>query len=150
MTTESETLSFGVLDGSLGFLLRLAQLQNFETYFDVMGETGLRPGEATVLVVVGANPGVRQGHLCRTLRIKRAHMAKMLKAMESDGLIDRRVPPEDRRAAEVRLTQAGEARVAEFSDALREVERRAFEPLDAREGATLIRLLTKLLQGGRS
>jgi DNA-binding MarR family transcriptional regulator len=136
-------LRLGPMEASLGFLLRLGQLVSFRDWFADLGALGLRPGEATVLMLVAANPGVRQGVLARALMIKRAHMTKMVRAMEEDGLVRRTVPEDDRRAQELWLTEAGRARLAAFDGPFRAHEAAAERALTTAEAAELKRLLRK-------
>ena len=141
----ADDLAFEALAGSLGLLLRLAQLTSFRDFFDDLGPLGVRPGEASVLMLIGSNPGVRQGVLAKRLMVKRAHMAKMMAAMERAGLVARRVPADDRRAVELRLTPKGAAEVARIRAPFLAHEARATGPLTAREAETLRRLLRKYL-----
>src|SRR5690606_41841477 len=108
----TDALALGELSHSTGFLLRLAQLVSFRDFFDDLGGLGIRPGETSVLMLIGENPGVRQGVLARALMIKRAHMAKMMAAMEREGLVIRSVPDDDRRSVALRLSEKGQAQVA--------------------------------------
>lgn len=143
---------FGRLRDSLGFLLRLAQLRNFSSFFDDLGALGLRPGMVSVLIMVAENPGIRQGVLARALMIKRAHMTKMVQAMEDEGLIRRTVPEEDRRSVELWITQAGRARLDETRAPFDAFEKRASRRLSPAEERDLRRLLQRYLglgpQGG--
>jgi DNA-binding MarR family transcriptional regulator len=145
----------GPLGESLGFLLRLAQLASFRDYFDRLGGLGMRPGEMSVLLLIAENPGVRQGALARRLMIKRAHMTKMVRAMEEEGLVSRTVPEDDRRSIELRLTARGEARVAALRVPVLEHEAQPAERLSAAEAEELRRLLRLYLgldagQGARA
>jgi DNA-binding MarR family transcriptional regulator len=74
----------------------MAQLRSFDFFFEDLGKLGLRPGEFSVLWVIHVNPGVRQGVLAQTLRIKRAHMTKMIRSFEERGLVARTIPEDDR------------------------------------------------------
>ena len=87
-------------------------MQVYEHFFDKVGDRGLRPGEFSVLWVIRCNPGIRQSVLGQRLMIKRAHMTKLIRAIEDEGLVSRRIPDEDRRAVELTLTTAGERMVA--------------------------------------
>lgn len=136
---------YGGLSDSLGFLLRLAQLQSFADFFRTFEGQEVRPGEISVLMVLYENPGIRQGLLARALSIKRAHMTKMVRQMEVDGLITRRVPADDKRAMELRLTAAGKARVKALMPAFADHESRDARCLDRAEAAELKRLLRKML-----
>jgi DNA-binding MarR family transcriptional regulator len=139
----TEALALGELGESIGFLLRLAQLVSFRDFFDDLGGLGIRPGETSVLMLIGENPGVRQGVLARALMIKRAHMAKMMAAMERDGLVVRSVPEDDRRALALRLSEKGAAQVARLRAPFGAHEAGANRGLSAREAETLRRLLRK-------
>lgn len=145
MDRTAERLEYGVLEHSTGFLLRLAQLKSFDDFFEGLGPLGVRPGEISVLMVLGRNPGVRQGVLAEALSIKRAHMAKMVRAMEDDGLIRRSVPEDDRRAMELWLTESGAARVEALRPAFEAHEARQIDSLTSREASELKRLLRKYL-----
>jgi len=126
--SESD-VALGELSGSLGFLLRMAQVQVFDFFFEDLGQVGLRPGEFSVLWVLHLNPGVRQGLLAQRLRIKRAHMTKMIREFEQRGLVARSIPENDRRAVVLRLTRDGDDFVRDHA--------RAFFTHDARRPSTL-------------
>lgn len=133
----------GQLTGTLGFLLRIAQIDAFEMFYDWLRETEVKPGEFTVLYVLQRNPGIRQGVVGATLRIKRAHMTKLIRSLEGRGLVMRRIPDDDRRAVELTLTPAGDAFVTRYADAaLMQADREASR-LAPEESAELIRLLRK-------
>jgi len=134
----------GGLADNLGLLLRLGQLAAFDDFFAVLGDEGVRPGEVTVMMVIAGNPGIRQGAVSRLLKIKRAHMTKMVQAMAAAGLLVRTVPDDDRRSVELRLTAAGLERVAGFRTAFEEIDRRITRDLTRREVAELAQLLKKI------
>jgi DNA-binding MarR family transcriptional regulator len=98
----------GTMHDSLGFLLRLAQIDAFNRFFAKGDLAALGLGEISILRGIGLNPGVRQGVLAQALRIKRAHMTKIMRVLEGRGLIRTSVPPEDRRAVTLWLTEAGQ------------------------------------------
>lgn len=139
-------LDYGVMGQSLGFLLRLAQLAAFRDFYVALGDHGVRPGEVSVLILIGRNPGIRQGHLARQLMIKRAHMTKMVQAMEDAGLVRRTVPDDDRRSVELWLTPAGQRRAADLAPLLAGHEAQSATRLTKREEEQLKRLLKKFLR----
>ncbi len=133
------------LRNSLGFLLRLAQLHSFSDFFDTFQDQGVRPAEFSLLLTLESNPGVRQGVLAGALRIKTANMAKMVRAMETDGLIRRTTPPDDRRAMELHLTQAGAARLDQLRPLFQDHDQRNSAALSPEETAQLKALLRKYI-----
>ncbi len=136
-------LDYGIFSNSPGFLLRLAQLRSFAEFFDAWADTGIKPGEITVLMMIAQNPRVRQGVLARALMIKRAHMTKMIRALEDAGMVTRTVPEDDKRSAELWLSDAGKAKVAELETRVLAHEARDMAPLTRAESKTLNRLLRK-------
>ena len=148
--TVESGLDYGPLAGSLGFLLRLSQLKSFDDFFAALGPLDVRPGEMSVLMVLARNPGIRQGVLAEALSIKRAHMAKMVRALEEAGLIRRTVPQDDRRAMELWLTERGQARLAALRPAFAAHEAPPVDGLSPHEAETLKRLLRKSvgMEGG--
>ncbi len=109
--TASDRIELGELAGSLGFMLRMAQITSYAQFFDQNRDASLLPGEFSVLWVVGQNPGIRQGDVARVLRIKRAHMTKLVKRFLSAGLLERKGSTEDRRAVLLFLSEKGRSEV---------------------------------------
>lgn len=136
-------VDMGPLSDSLGFLLRLAQLRAFEDFFSDRGPSGLKPGEFSVLWVIARNRGIRQSVLGQRLMIKRAHMTKLIRGMEDQGLVSRRIPDADRRAVELTLTAAGERDVSRAADAFFAYEKTTGAPLSKGEVTQLVSLLQK-------
>ena len=133
----------GQLTSTLGFLLRIAQIDAFEMFYDWLRQTEVKPSEFSVLYVLHRNPGIRQGVVGATLRIKRAHMTKLIRSLEGRGLVTRHIPDDDRRAVELNLTAEGHAFVTRYSGAALEQADREANRLAPAESAELIRLLRK-------
>lgn len=108
-----DTIDFGEMGHSLGLLLRLAQIRVFEIFYERLAHHGLKPGEFTMLWLIGLNPDTRQGDIARRIRIKPAHMTKLVGRAVDAGLVTRIVPDDDRRSVRLRLTPAGKRFVAE-------------------------------------
>jgi DNA-binding MarR family transcriptional regulator len=146
--SDGRAMAYGPLRDSLGFLLRLSQLRSFGLFFARFEETGVRPGELSVLVMIAENAGVRQGVLAKALRIKRAHMTKMIHGMEAQGLVTRTVPEDDKRSVELWLTEEGKALVARLLPILDLHEATAPDRLTPEEAQLLKQLLRKYLALG--
>ena len=139
-----DAVELGELGESLGFLVRLAQLRLFDGFFARMAAEGLKPGEFTALWCVALNPGIRQGTLARRLRIKPAHMTKLVGRMVEAGHLERQVPPEDRRTVHLLATPAGEALVERHRAAFLDLHRTERAGLTEAEVERLLPLLRKL------
>lgn len=94
------------ISSRLGYQLRRASSAMMVTLGRDMADIGLRPVEATIIVLVGANPGCIQSELGRRLGIKRANMAPLVAALLARGLIDK--SPVDGRSLALYLTGEGE------------------------------------------
>lgn len=136
-------VDIGDLGESIGFLTRMAQLHAFEDFFEHLGGEGLRPGEYSTLLVIDRNPHIRQGVLAQALRIKPAHMTKLIRGFETRGLLTRRIPDHDRRSVELVLTEEGREFVRTHRPAFADHENRLPSQLTARETQQLKRLLRK-------
>ena len=140
---ETGNVMLGVLTDSLGFTLRLAQIKAFDDYFRSFQDIGLSPGTISVLTIIGANPGIRQGMLAKRLRIKPANMTKTIRALEEDDLVERVVPDDDRRALELSLSAKGRSLAETFAERSLRHELDSCAPLTADEREELMRLLAK-------
>lgn len=142
---KQSEVEIGKLDGAVGFLLRMAQLKVYEQFFADDAELVMKPGEFSVLWVMSCNPGIRQSALGNRLMIKRAHMTKLIRAFEDQGLVSRRVPDEDRRAVELTLTAEGADLVERTSRWFFRHEERIGANLAAEERDQLVHLLRKFI-----
>lgn len=138
-----EVIDLGPLASSIGFLFRVGQIEVFDNFFDELGKHGLKPGEFSVLWVVHLNPGVRQGAVADKLKIKPAHMTKLVRAFEDEGLINRRTPEGDRRGIELSLTRAGDAFVQDHAQEFFDYAASETDRLTTAEARQLIALLQK-------
>ena len=80
----------------------------------------LRPAEATVLLVIGANPGVKQSQIGRLLDIASANMAPLTARLADRGLIIRQAV--DGRSQGLRLSEAGRRMAHKARTTMEEVE----------------------------
>ncbi|WP_417607444.1 MarR family winged helix-turn-helix transcriptional regulator [Primorskyibacter flagellatus] len=143
---DGNEIDLGRLGTSFGFVMRMAQVEVFETFFENLSQYGLKPGEFSVLWLLHENPGIRQGALANRLRIKRPHMTKLIQHFEERGLIIRSVPDNDRRGMELRLTGKGRRFVDDRQEAFFTHTEHELDRLSDEEAKQLIRLLRKYLQ----
>jgi DNA-binding MarR family transcriptional regulator len=142
--SRPSTVDFGPAAGLAGFMLRLVQVQVYEAFFRDFQGREITPGQIGILIAIGCNPGVGQGVLAEALRIKRSNMAKVMRVLERDGMIERRVPARDQRAVELRLTRKGRALVERMLPEIEVSDRAAIPMLSERERATLLKLLARI------
>ncbi|MEO8530211.1 MAG: MarR family transcriptional regulator [Deltaproteobacteria bacterium] len=147
---QVEDVDLGDLEHSLGFLLRIGQVQIFRAYFRHLGRFDLMPAELSILWVLHLNPDVKQGAVAQSLSIKAAHMTKLIQKLVTGGYVVRTVPEGDRRSVLLSLTDAGYAFVAENADVFINLHKLAPGHLDPDELTDLSRLLRKYIgyEGG--
>jgi len=100
----------------LGYQLRRASVLMMADLGTRMKSIGLRPTEATILLLIGANPGCRQGEVGEALGIKRANMVPLIAGLVRKGLVTR--ARADGRSHALTLTAAGRGKTAAFNKLL--------------------------------
>jgi DNA-binding MarR family transcriptional regulator len=77
------------LDALLGYQLRRASAAILADLAHALEEVALTPTEASVLLLIGYNPGITQSEIGRTLAIQRANMAPIAAMLTERGLLAR-------------------------------------------------------------
>lgn len=134
----------GRLSTLVGYHLRRASGAFAIDFRDAVGGTGMRQVLVGVLAVIEANPGVKQGVVGAMLGIKPANMVSLTNELVDQGLIERIVTPDDRRAFALSIAPAGVAILTECLDRISEHEGRMLGGLTADERATLLSLLSRI------
>ncbi|MEZ0243571.1 MAG: MarR family winged helix-turn-helix transcriptional regulator [Sphingomonas sp.] len=134
----------GRLSSLVGYHLRRASGAFAIDFREAVGGTGMRQVLVGVLAVVEANPGVKQGAVGAPLGIKPANMVSLINELIDQGLVERVVTPDDRRAFALSITPAGVAVLDECLERISEHEARMLDPLTAAERATLLTLLARI------
>jgi DNA-binding MarR family transcriptional regulator len=88
-----------------GYALRRASAAMMARLAERMEALGVRTTEATILMLIAANPGISQSMLGRMLDIQRPNMTPLAGRLEERGLIKR--TRSDGRSFGLALTQAG-------------------------------------------
>jgi len=101
-------LALGSLNEHLGYFARRLQVWIFQDFIRTLAPVQIRPAQFSVLVVIGANPGLSQADLSQALAIERARLVRLLDRLERRGLTERRPSPRDRRSHALFLTREGQ------------------------------------------
>lgn len=143
-SVEPEQLAPTLLDETLGYSLRRAQLQVFQHFTATMAAHDIRPAQFSALVVVEANPGVTQSALAQALGIDPPRVVNLIHKLEERGLALRVRCKRDRRSHGIFLTKSGETLLAELKRLALDSDRRATASLSDEERAQLLALLQKV------
>lgn len=88
-----------------GYALRRASVATMQTLARRLTELGLRPTDASVLLVIEANPNITQSEIGRMLDIAGANMAPLIARLEKRELVERE--PVDGRSHGLTLSKTG-------------------------------------------
>src|SRR5690242_905883 len=79
-------LSLGPLPTFVGYWLRRAQLAVSKDFTDTMAVANIRTTLFPVLVVIDANPGLRQTQVAQVLGLQPANVVPVVDELEREGL----------------------------------------------------------------
>ena len=129
-------------DSLLGYHLRRVSLQSMADFSAALVPLGLRPADASVLFVIGSNPGVTQSQIGRMLSIKRANMTPLVAGLAQRALL--RATPKDGRSHGLRLTSRGNTLCRKARAAADAHDQRFFGTLSATDRTRLVTQLRAL------
>ena len=129
-----------------GFLLRRAHQISAGVFEDECKELGLTPAQFGVLTVLQAHPGLGQSSLARALGFDKVTVLRVLRGLQTRGLVTRCPAETNRRNMVVALTPAGEDVLAQAQKPAERAYKRLMAPLDRDQQEQLLQLL-QLLTG---
>ncbi|WP_309065473.1 MarR family winged helix-turn-helix transcriptional regulator [Microbacterium sp.] len=110
---------------------------------------GLSPGAYKVFSLIAASDRIRPSALSERMPADKSQVSRMLRELESNGLIERMPDPDDRRSSLVAATEDGRRRLAEVrADDDRRL-RRTLEEWEVDDIRSLARMLHALSAGHR-
>ncbi len=146
---DAPPADLGDLADHVGYMLRRAQIAVFADFSRGQHGPVARPGQFSVLAVIGRNPGLSQAQLCAALGIKRANLVAVIDHFESLGLARREASATDRRSNALHLTPAGEQALRRGLEDQAEHEARVTRLLGAAGRAHLLEQLEMLCTLGK-
>ena len=125
-----------------GYSLRRAANATAAELSALLAEIDLRQADASLLLLVEANPRVTGSALGRQLDIQRANMVPLLKRLEDGGLIERQ--PIDGKSQGLTLTDAGRKKTAKARAIIETFEQGLLDRVPAAHRAHLLPALEAL------
>ena len=141
---DEEGLEMGILPTLTGYQLRLAQIAIFRDFGESLGEFDVTPGLFGVLVIIEANPGLKQTELARAAHLDRSTVVSVIDNLERRGLVERRQAENDRRSNALMITTEGIALLKKLKRRVTEHETRLVEHLNDDEQVTLVTLMKRI------
>jgi DNA-binding MarR family transcriptional regulator len=141
---SSVPVVLGRLGELLGYNIRIAQLAAFDTFGDCMQDDELSPTLAGMLLLIQANPGIKQTDIAATLRVDRSTMVRLVDRCEARNLVKRAPSRIDRRVTTPALTDDGREYVESILPKIARHEATVAGRLSAGERDALLQLLRRL------
>ncbi|RZL36942.1 MAG: MarR family transcriptional regulator [Rubrivivax sp.] len=129
-------VDYGPLDSLLGYALRRAQNALYLDFYRATAAWDVSPQRYAALVLIGRNPGLRQGLLGQAMGLHRSGALRLTDWLTAQGWAERRDAPEDARAWGLFLTAAGKRRLVKLEAAVAEHDRQLLAAL-GEHGAAL-------------
>jgi DNA-binding MarR family transcriptional regulator len=143
--SAARATDLGLLPSLLGYRLRLAQRAIFTDFVASMGEADISPGLFGILVIIEANPGLKQTELSIAAHLDRSSIVPVVDKLEARGYVSRQASATDRRVNGLWLTPEGSAVLRKLNHTVLAHERRIARRLTVAEQQRLFDLLAKLL-----
>ena len=133
-----------------GHLARRFQQIAVAVFLTEIEEAGydLTPVQYAALAAVGANPGVDQVTLAGLIAFDRTTITGVVDRLVQKGLITRQESSRDRRARELKITDAGRRTLRSVTPAVEAAQRILLRGLTEKEAKELVRLLQKAIAAG--
>jgi MarR family transcriptional regulator, organic hydroperoxide resistance regulator len=111
---------------------------------ELLAEHGLHVGQDMVLVELWQEDGLRGGELAERLRVEPPTITKMLRRLETCGLVERRADQEDGRSLRVYLTDKGRTLEVPVVGCWERAEQSVLGGMNARDRQAFRRLLDRV------
>jgi MarR family transcriptional regulator, lower aerobic nicotinate degradation pathway regulator len=147
LPTSEPPKSVDVLTSRVGYLFAQLKMRWAEEARSALGEAGLGLSgmHFGALSVIDAAGPISQQELGEYVRKDRTTIVALVDDLESEGLVERRRNPVDRRAYALELTDEGREWLAAAGPALAAAEDRLLVDLDDEERAKLLDTLQRVL-----
>lgn len=130
-----------------GFLLRRAHQISTAVFEDECKSVALTPAQFGVLSVLHASPGLDQSSLGRALGFDKVTIMRVMRGLETRGLIVRTFAPTNRRNLSITLTDAGLSLLIATREPAENAYNRLMTPLNPQQREQLVSLLQLLTNG---
>ena len=143
-SSNKSFINYGLLPSLVGYQLRMAQIALFKDFSQGPGGEDVTPGLFGVLVIIEANPDLKQSELARATHLDRSTVVTVIDNLVRRGLVERRVALHDRRSNAIRLTEAGATLLRKLKRQVSQHEKRLLQNFSAAERETFLDLLQKV------
>lgn len=126
-----------------GFLIRRAHQTATAAFSSATSDLDLTAVQFSALLAIREKPNIDATRVSEMIAFDRTTIGHVLTRLERKQLITRKDGVLDKRTKLLRLTPKGEATIREVSSRVDDIAERILAPFDARERATLLKLLIR-------
>ncbi len=130
-----------------GFLLRRAHQISAAIFESACTDLGLTQAQYGAMTVLASEPDIDQSRLARALAFDKVTVLRVVRGLETRGLVVREVSEASRRQMAVRLTPAGKRLLKKAEAPVQAAYEQLMAPLDARQRTHFIQLLQSMTDG---
>ncbi|MCT3602483.1 MarR family transcriptional regulator [Lactobacillus acidophilus] len=128
---------------------RLLRLYMIQTQRFIMQQTSIlqvTPQQAHTLAYIKKHPGLIQRELSDFFHLRNASVTNMVKNLERDGLIERKIDPKSARNKRIYLTKKGEEIAQDIEDQMNRLNQQIVDRLDEKDIDNLLTSLENVIQ----
>ncbi len=128
---------------------RLLRLYMIQTQRFIMQQTSIlqvTPQQAHTLAYIKKHPGLIQRELSDFFHLRNASVTNMVKNLERDGLIERKIDPKSARNKRIYLTKKGEEIAQDIEDQMNYLNQQIVDRLDENDIDNLLTSLENVIQ----
>ena len=140
----NDVIDMGILEGWIGFHLRMAQIASFQSFARHAQGIELSPGRFAALVLIDRNPGISQTALSRAIGSDKSTLTPVLDSLVKRGLVSRERTHNDRRLYELKLTDAGKKVMRAMHEHAQQHEKHLDAIVGPKDRALFLSLLRKI------
>jgi MarR family transcriptional regulator, transcriptional regulator for hemolysin len=129
---------------SFGFVLKDVSRLYVQRFEEHARSLGLTLSQCKVLVYLADNEGVSQARLGELAEIEPMNLVRILDHMESEGWLERRVDPSDRRARQLFMKSKAKPMVEDIWSVSQSTREEIFAGIPRQQAKSLITLLEKI------
>lgn len=134
----------GPLTRDLPFMIRNLNAMLRPVGVAVREPLGLETGSIGILSLIWVNPGISQNDLAENLAMKKSVIAKQVKRLEAEGLLERRRVTGDRRVNAITLTSDGHRMMASIRRLTTALNEDITKDISSADREVFFRVLEKL------
>lgn len=106
---QNAAIDYGALNQRIGYLVKRVNSRVHQSFNELLGETGLAPGQYSILLLISLNHRLSQNAIAEAAGIDRSAMVPIVDRFVREGWVRRVRRRDDRRSYALTITAGGQA-----------------------------------------